>query len=228
MKLTDIIPGTKFEIETFDSFGERYEFILISQLEWVKDENTLIIDAPLKEGVVFPIRIGSNINIYYNVKVGSNNYNLYTFSSVVIDRKLHDGIAMLAIQKISDIIKIQRRNYFRFEYSMPIEYKMLIQNEIEVESDYILTIIRDLSGEGVCFMSEERLNLGDVVEFILELNENKAIFKGKIVRVSKCSNEGKFNYENGVNIINITDPERERMIKFIFGTQSKLRKKGLI
>jgi c-di-GMP-binding flagellar brake protein YcgR len=234
MKLNEIPISTKLEIEAYNNLGEKYDFILISQLESVDSDVKAVIYAPIREGVIFPLRIGSFINIYFSVKVAENDYHLYKFKAQVIARKIRDGIAMLLIEIESDIIRVQRRQFFRFVHMMPVKYRWLQDekkenDETEAEKVYKDTFTIDISGEGICIYTEEKPVNGSKVECILPLDsDGKMIFRGKIVRVSRCNNEGKFNYENGVSFIDISEREREKLIKFIFDIQRKLRKKGLI
>lgn len=233
MKINEIKIGSKLEIEAYNNLGESYEFSLISQLESVENDEKAVIYAPIREGVIFPIRIGSDINIYFSVKITEDDYHLYKFKASVLSRKVREGIAMLLIAIKGEIVRVQRRQFFRFSYMMPIKYRWIEsdkkENEEETEKQYKESFTRDISGEGICILTEEKATYGAKIECILRFEEDNEMFLlGKIVRVLKCDNEGKFNYENGVNFINISEKDRECLIRFIFEIQRKLRKKGLI
>jgi c-di-GMP-binding flagellar brake protein YcgR len=54
------------------------------------------------------------------------------------------------------------------------------------------------------------------------------MFEGEVLRVLRYNFEGKFSYEAGILYKKIENIDREAIIGFIFSTQRKLRKKGMI
>lgn len=240
MKLTEIPVGTKLEIEAYNHLNEKYDFKLVSQLVVARDEKSIIIYAPIKEGIVFPLSVESTIIIYSTIKISEGNYHLYRFKAIVRNRGFIDEIAMMEVDLASSIDRVQRRKFFRFEYSVPVDFKVLDVPKIDVTensdqesylqvSDAVISsFTKDIGGEGICIYSVDKIQLGSLLRCELQLDSGKIIVKGKIVKVLRLENKGKFNYENGVSFFDITEPEREAIIKFIFRVQRKLREKGLI
>jgi c-di-GMP-binding flagellar brake protein YcgR len=227
MKLNDIEAGTKLELEISNSINEEKKLVLISEFEWADNESTAVIAAPILEGAIYNIHIGALMNVYFIL-----DGELYKLKARVMERKRIDNIALLGMKILGDIERIQRRQFFRFEYSLPFKYRIVEEpnNSNDSKTDkYSMAITRDLGGGGLCILIEEKIDEGIVVEGELELSEKeKAKFSGKIIRVSKRESEGKYNYDAAIEFYQIDNKVRETIIKYIFEQQRKLRKKGLI
>lgn len=230
--LMDISEGTKLELKVYDEKGEKVELITVSEFQWADDEETAFIAAPIKEGVLYPVHRETNLDVFFLKKEGARkNYSLYHFMAQVVDRFNNDNVEQLMIKLKGDIKRIQRRNFFRFEYTLPVGYKVInTLNPMEYENNrYIKTITKDLSGGGISIRLMEEIKEGKLLECVLELGKSKNIvFIGKALRLSKYDINEKFKYEVGIKFIKIEDRDRERLIKFIFDKQRILRKKGLI
>lgn len=223
MKLGDIEIGTKLELEIYNSFNEQIKPNLISQFEWAEDEQTAVIAAPFSEGNVYPVRAGWEMVVYFIRKD-----SLYKFRAKVLKRGYKENLPYLKIKIISDFEQVQRRQYFRFEYSLPIRYRFLDEHETG-EEPYFQTITKDISGGGVSmFLEDKTFEKGAMLQCELELEERKIMFVGEVIRVNRCELTGKFNYEAGILYKKIENKDREAIIGFIFRTQRELRRKGLI
>lgn len=226
MKISEIVSGTKLELDVYDSNGEKIDIVFVSQFEWSHDENSAVIAAPIHEGVVYPVRIGAPINAYFYKK-----QDAFKFTAEVVERGVVDNIALLKIWVTSEITKIQRRQFFRFEFTLPMKYREVtsMNPEYNTKIPFIKTVTRDLSGGGISIYTMDKMEMSKVVEIELELWEDKIIkFFGKIVRVTKLEQENKYNYDIGVSFRKIENRDKEAVIKRIFVEQRKLRKKGLI
>lgn len=226
MKISEIVSGTKLDLDVYDNLGEKIDIIFVSQFEWSNNEESAVIAAPIHESVVFPIRIGSAINAYFYLKA-----NMYKFSAEVIERGVVDNIALLKINIKGEIVKIQRRQFFRFEFSLPLKIREVnsFNPEYNEKIPFVRTVTKDLSGGGISVYAMEKIEMNKIVEVELEIYENIIVkFFGKIVRVSKLEQESKYIYDFGISFKRIHDKDKEAIIKRIFIEQRKFRKKGLI
>jgi c-di-GMP-binding flagellar brake protein YcgR len=227
MELKEIQLGVKLELEMYDDMGDMIVPPLVSQYELALDEKTAIIAAPIRESVIFPIHIGA-----IGTAVFIQKDDLYKFKFRVLGRGTKENIAYLKIELPGEIIKIQRRQFFRFEYGVPVRYRVVNQfpeaGDIQ-EQPMKDAVTRDLSGGGICIKLEEEVKLREIIECEVSLGEKKKIsFIGKVVRSSRRNNDLKYGYEIGVIFQKIGNTDREAVIGFIFEVQRKLRKKGLI
>lgn len=226
MKLADMKPGTKLELEINDDFYQKMKAPLISEFEWEENGKRALIAVPISEGILYPLRVGTAMNVYFQ-----SNQELYRFSATVVKRGLKDGIDLLLVEVRSDFEKIQRREFFRFEWSLPIKYRIIPPGSTpeKEEGPFKESITRDISGGGLSVALEELIERGETLECQLLFKNKKAVhFTGKVVRSSKYELEGKYKYEIGVVFERIQPVDQEKVIKYIFEEQRKLRKKGLI
>ncbi len=227
MKLSEIKTGTKLELEAFNTLNEKIDIKFVSQFETAVNEDEFIIAAPIIEGNVYPIRKGWKLNLYFLVKD-----NLYRIEAEVTGRKTIKNIAYLSAIKIGEIERVQRRQFFRFECSLPVRYRVMDmepdKNSPE-ETEFIKTITKDLSGGGVSLLLKERMEAGLLLECELWLTDtDKISFKGKVVRCSESEVNANYAYEAGIQFYDIDYQDKEKIIKHIFTEQRKLIKKGLI
>ena len=230
MKLRDLLIGTKLELEPLNADGTERENTLVSEFEGVEGENDIMIAAPIYEGVLFPIHAGTHMNVYFiNKNAGDNT--LYRFKAIVTGRGRSENVALLKIEAVSEIEKVQRRSYYRLECSLPVMFRQVESfNPAHSEGvPFKKTLASNLSGGGIRLLLEEKLEAGKIVECEIRVGEEKLIrFFGRVMRHEVREDEGRFKYEAGIAYIKISKNDREAVVKYIFDEQRKLRKKGLI
>lgn len=209
-----------------DNNTEAAEKLLVSEFEWDEDGVICYIAAPIHEGFIVPIHLNELLDASFIFK---NGY--FKFQAKVIDRLAKDNVALLKIERISDIQRIQRRQFFRLEYNLPVKYRIVDSTEVEddIEEKYRYGMSEDLSGGGISILTDEIINKNEIICCQCFLDQQNSIeFTGKVIRVSdKMKNEVK-RYSIGVSFTEIEEKYRDILIKFIFKKQRKLRKKGLI
>lgn len=225
MEITRLMTGTKLELELYGDNGEKIMPTFVSQFEWLEDENTAVIAAPIFEGVIYPVRVGWNMYVYFQ-----NRPDLFCFRAVVTGRGINNNIAYLRIVIQSAIEKIQRRYFYRFDCSLPIKFQPIYPGKgLEGEEPYKTSYTRDISGGGVCIKLEEKMDDKELIACELELFEHKIIsFTGRIVRFYTREDDEIYKYEMGVLFEEIDSQDNEAIIRYVFEEQRKLRKKGLI
>ena len=230
MDLTELKIGTKLELELFNESGVRMDYTLISRFEWLLDENSAMIAAPIHEGLIYPIRTGTEMNIYLTAKL-ENVISLYRFKARVTGRDTVDNLALLRIEAESGFEKVQRRKYFRLECSVAVKYRIVDSfNEFKNEGiQFKKSLAINLSGGGICLLLEEKIDVGKLVECEITTYQNRVIrFFGKVIRYEKNQVESRFKFLAGIAYIKINENDREAVVKFIFNEQRILRQKGLI
>lgn len=230
MDITELKIGTKLELEIFNDDGIRLDYTMVSEFEWLTGENTAIIAAPIHEGAIFPVHMGTVINIYFNNKK-DNDINLFRFKASVSGRETNENLALLKIDIESGIEKVQRRKYYRLDCSVPVRYRVVnsFSDNRNEKIEFKKTITGNLSGGGICLLLEEKIEIGKLVECEINIDPNRMIRTfGKVVRFDNSKIEGKFKYEVGIAFVKINDNDREAVVRYIFDEQRKLRKKGLI
>lgn len=218
---TKLTLGTKLELELYDANGNKMVPTLVSQFEAVLPDDTMEILSPILEGRVFPVRRGTRMDVIYQ-----KDGEVYRFASEAIERKLEGNVHYLRIRPLTEEEKIQRRYFYRFSCVRDIEYRMYADPKEKEESGaFRKGLTKDISGGGICFWSDIKPEIGWYVEGRLYLNR-EIPFVGRVIRVIDIREQGRYNYEIGVEYTDITNMNRERVIGFIYEEQRKLLKKG--
>lgn len=224
MNVQDIKIGTKLNIELYNESYEKIPSTFYSKLEAVKGNESVIIYAPMSEGRLYPVHIGWDMNISF-VK----NQNLFGFQTKIINRIILDNLTFLEAKVNSDIVKIQRREYFRLSYTQVVEYRLISSVNNSDISSYKEAYATDISGGGLCLKVGENIKINDVLECKLNIDDNGDIkFLGKVVRLGERDEELIYPQELGIKFLKIDRRDIDRIVRFIFEKQRSLRRKELI
>lgn len=209
---------------------------LISQVYDIIDDNQLKIGMPIVEGRVIPLPVNARFNICFFTSGG-----LFKSRFVVTDRYKEEGLYVLVIELISELKKYQRRQYYRLEYTMDIEYMPIeeelresIKNE-EITIEDAMTdgnlktgVLLDISGGGIRFTSNEQLeaNIDLLLKLDICLANNKKVngVVGTLLSSNKLQNKDGV-YEQRVVFCDMTQMTRETIIRYIFEQERKMRQK---
>lgn len=214
-----LIPGEKINLVLL---GEYNSHQYASKVENVHDDGIIDVLLPIFKNQVLYIKSDTLLKV-----IVARDSAIYEFKAKIVS-KLMGVVPLLRLERISEIIKIQRRNYYRLKVVKGIRVRRAINFKEKLFEEYFNASLIDLSGGGIGFTSYKELNESDVVEINMELNSNVVKIFGRIIRkrlLDKNEN-GMFSY--GAHFEKITEIERNSIMRFIFEEQRKLAKKGMI
>ncbi|NLL96516.1 MAG: flagellar brake protein [Clostridiaceae bacterium] len=222
METIKLTLGDKLEVELYDSNDKRIQPLLVSQFERFLPDGSMEIHAPIQGGRIFPVHRGVDMDIIYERKG-----ELYKFRATALERNVDGNIYLLRIMPKSGEEHLQRRVFFRFGCILDIQYRVFAKKDTKIEDrgTFIKAITKDISGGGLCLLTNYKPVYGWYIEGNLDIGFNLN-FIGRIVRVINIRDKGKFKYETGIEFVEIKELEREKIISFIFDSQRKLLKKG--
>lgn len=230
MKLTQVKVGTRLEIELLDENGFRTAPVMISKFEEAQDETTAIIDVPIFQRQIYPVPVGSELDVYFADKSGISSRR-FKFRAKVTDRGTIGNLQFLKLELNGKIISAQRRKYFRLEYLRQVDYRVVDPDNPKGNDEipFKKALTNNLSGGGIGILLDEKLDIGSTVECILKTDESSQLrFIGSVKRYEEREIKGKIKYLTGIAYIRINEKDREAVIKFIFNEQRKMRRRGLI
>lgn len=181
MRFNELGVGLKLELKLEGSDEKNGDSVFVSEFEWAENDRIIYIAAPIKGGKIYPVSVGEELAIVF-----IKSDNLYEFKGKVIGREVRHNISLLRVETLSEIRKIQRRDFFRFDCSIPISYRVVEKDRINIlQRRFIKSYTRDISGGGVCIRLKERIETGELLECELFLNDfNKVSFLGRVVRLT--------------------------------------------
>lgn len=190
--------------------GEEVVSYYPSRIELVREEE-LWVAAPQEKGALVPIGAGEKLSVYV---LGENE--IFHFEGEVKSRLRKENMAFLILNLPREVEREQRRDYVRIDIVQPL----LIKKDGESFSGYT----KNLSGGGMlASFSGERdfLEVGEEVVFSLFLPDISIIGKAEVARKDDP-------YSYAFQFAEITDQDREEIIRYIFKQQIELRKKGFL
>jgi c-di-GMP-binding flagellar brake protein YcgR len=230
MELSELEIGIRLEMELFNDDGTRFEPALVSEMECCAGAHEAVIAAPILQGKVFPVQIGTAMNLYFLNKKDAA-INLYKFSAVVKSREMSGNLLLLRVEQQSEIEKVQRRMFFRLDCSIQVQYRQVdsIKTEHNEDIAFKSTITDNISGGGLSMKLEEKIDTDSLLECEIFTSHNKKVrFFSRVIRCEKIDMEGKSKYKVAIKYVKITEKDREAIVRYIFNEQRRLRKKGLI
>ncbi|WP_427338668.1 flagellar brake protein [Caloranaerobacter sp. DY30410] len=211
--------GDKIEIREINTkTNNKYA----SQILDIIDDNIYIISGPIQKSALIPLHVGSLIEISYF----REDKGRFIFKAKIIEREYKD-IYKLKIEKISCITKLQERNYYRLSVKLDVQKVYNLKLDDEEKETIENCIAKDISGSGIRVFCNFKHSVGDLIKLHISIKDFSITALGTVVRVQEIEND-KFKFSLGIKFIEIKDEDRERLIKYIFEQQRKLRKKGMI
>ncbi len=170
--------------------------------------------------------------------------DIYRCIAHIKDRYAKDQIPMFLVEPKTALEKYQRRDYYRFECAMDMQYMPITEVEAEMEDiaeikehhrlHYPQDLPRDgvavdLSGGGVRFVGGW---LGDNWRYVLmsmhlkneAMDYHLEIVGDILLRQKAKADQPKYEYR--VNFLPKSRTEREMIIKYIFEQERRSREKG--
>lgn len=238
-------PGDRIELERVVNKDKLKNVIIqetteikpyISQIYDIIDDEQLKIAMPIIEGRVTPLPQNARYDACFFTHGG-----LFKGRIVITDRYKEDGLFVLAVELTTELKKYQRRQYYRLEYTMDIDYiiidaqteNMILEDEkaaADILTDNKLTngTVLDISGGGIRFCSDEKLEVGSKIlvdlNILLTSSQEKCGVIGIVLSSNRIQNKDGL-YEQRIEYTNIKGPTRESIIRYIFEQERKIRKK---
>lgn len=211
--------GEKIQMDYIDISGHQHEYI--SQVIDIIGDEFMDVLIPMHHKRDVYLREDTLLKIV-TVK-GEAIYEV----NAVLHEKLTGRIPLLRLKLLSEVNKIQRRDFYRLKLMGDIEARVIENLKQEKYGEPFKCILHDISAGGVLLSTKKELEEKDLLEFTLNLHGNKLLIYGTVVRRTLTGNH-RAPYSYGVKYENITEPERTVITKFIFEEQRRLIKKGLV
>ncbi|WP_273325056.1 flagellar brake protein [Vallitalea guaymasensis] len=220
LALGDKVEVSRLKFNTNETY--KNEKVYVSIIQDINDEeDEIIISAPVENGKIIPLEVGASYILSIYTKGG-----LYKCKSSVKNRYKKKELHLITMEVNSAMEKSQRRQYFRLECILSILFADIN------EDTWSEGLIVDISGGGLRFTSKKKMEAGSTLKCKLNLNSNSKVdtieLKGNVI-LSDIVDFETMKYETRIMFDDISNEDREKIIKFIFEEERKRRKrkKGL-
>ena len=244
--VTDLLQiGNKIDICSLDKDDIRRAEngkvpILASQLEAVEDNGELIIQMPVYKGKIILLSLGSRYELIFYTRKG-----LYRGVCQVTDRYKEDNLFMVKVMLKSGLNKFQRREYFRLECILGMQaYELTREDALRLDGasleqhlkdpQAIMTesssVIVDISGGGIRFVSDERIEPESFILIIIRLTNDKIdqtfyLVTEMIDSIPSPKVSGKFISRGKFLFKDLKD--REGIVRYVFEEERRIRRKEM-
>lgn len=216
MTLQDITIGTRLELDMLSKYGEKVGNTLVSQLLEHQEDGTIVISAPIYESRVFYVPSDITVRLIFL----HQQHGMLGFTARVISREYRGKIAVLIVRPDNNIEKIQRRMHYRLDIILDVT---IIPPE---NPGGVQAYTKNISGSGVCVISETNFPRNTEVMIILNLSDSLQITaKCIVVRSQTLEIRKGRSYELGMRFTDIRNKDQDALIRFIFEQQRMLLKK---
>jgi len=249
----DIIQiGCKIEMRAVDRrsliAANNEQDVYVSQfLQW-SDTNVASIAIPSFKGHLVPLRVDDIYELQFVTRSG-----LYRCRGQILKRSKSVGnIATADVKLISAMEKYQRRQFYRMNCIMSMNYSVLTEVQKELykekkrclsleqklaiekklesqEMEFQKAVVLDISGGGMRFNSSVQQEAGDVC--LLQPALPEAVRKripflfGRIISSQRIPNRDPVAFDNRVEFVEISSSEQEQIITYIFKEERDKRKR---
>ena len=227
--------GSKVELEVIDRvlqddgsyLKKKYE----SKVVEIISEDRLVVYMPIEQGNTVFLPVGSEYDIHIFTPDG-----LFQCIVRVVNRYKEGEKNLLEIEIISNLVKYQRREYYRYSCMIPVKFRFLTQDENaefneKKEVNFIELPMSDaeivnISGGGMRFLTKDICEPNDLIITNYSIIDGKEFAHiAKVLAVKPLDNPSKdADFEVRCQFVNIQNDERVMIIKYIFEEERKKRK----
>lgn len=242
--------GNKIDMVLISSSDKSVKVIkpkrLVSQLLEFGIDNKAKIAMPMDGSKMVLLEIGDIYEMCFYTSKG-----LYRCKGKITNRFKDKKIYMIEIEFLTFLKKYQRRDYYRLDVTIPIQFRIIeateklynkklenndfvsqdekeqFEREINKLKKYSNGKIVDISGGGLRFSSLVEIKKEDLLEIIFRFSYNDKMVSAKLNVIEVLNiRTPEYGYEIRGSYFNMEKKDREEIVKFIYWEQINRMKKG--
>ncbi len=229
-----IAPGNKIELKAIGKVwmddDSRTKKIHLSKITDVLSEDRIEVLMPMDKGKLVLLPVDGEYSLCFYSSRG-----LFQCYGRIIDRYRSNNVYILVLDLLSNLQRLQRREYYRFSCALEMCSRNLVEEEVNAVANksplYLQpnlpikrSVIVDISGGGLRFMSNQKYEPGSMLYISYNLliggERKKYELIGKVLLVKELENRAG-TYEHRVQYVNMERGAREEIIRFIFEEERK-------
>lgn len=250
---TNIQPGTKIELLSLAPKPDEEEAkIYITKVEKTKGQKEIIVLMPIDKGKIISLPLGANyiVTFYTNIGMAEAEFTVKRRFSA-------DNNYFILLERVSMLIKKQRREFYRLECNRNVEFRIMEEEERlmreklredrfedpaekaggvaflmekELQPEWHSAVMLDLGGGGLRIKTEkiDGLDQNLMLRLVLPIEGKDTIFDLECVPLSFTGIIGQYNMvEIRCKFAYISNLKQEMLVRFIYSEQIKIRAKAL-
>ncbi|MBN2795413.1 MAG: flagellar brake protein [Clostridia bacterium] len=189
---------------------------LSTHIEHITSEGEIIVAAPFYKGQLYPFLAREHVELFTIVE----SVGIISCDVIVAKRLKNGNIALLLLERISDIRKTQRRRHYRLPTLLDAELETTDRTDFQM----FHAVTRDISAGGVRCITPEKLFEKEHVKLKVDLNGevlnlHSSVLESVSLKADQMRFETRFMFDD-------LGMEDERVIvAYIFDEQRKRRRR---
>ena len=245
LKIGDRVEMTRYSPGGADTQGRSRCYN--SQLIEIVNDHIVNITVPVESSHLVALEAGGRYELRFITTAG-----IYVCKAEIRERNRIGKISFFEMYILSELRKDQRRQYFRLDKIKPIQYHVLTEEEErimealdksgpadspnrrmlqsrlrELKIEELDGVLSNISGGGVKFHSEFTLEPEDRIRMKIlldDLDSEPLDLFGRVV-ASEGSINRELKNEHRIEFFDISRDTRERIVRYVFNEERKLRQK---
>lgn len=221
--------------------------VYYSLLVDIDAEDRLTVTMPIEAGKVIPLTVGERFWLVFYTHNG-----IYQSKALIIARERQGNIHVMILKTLTELERIQRRQFYRIDCVMNVEYR--IMSELEAKGYEVLRtkayktmedrikikrllvpggnewnkgVAVDISGGGMRFNTRQQHENPDYIELRFKLNLGSVVKEiatpARVIRYAAVKNALDTN-EFRVEFVEIQTKQREDIVQYVFNEDRSRRK----
>jgi hypothetical protein len=116
----------------------------------------------------------------------------------------------------------EKRNFVRLNKAIELQYKVIIDRFASTGTPPNLTSTATISGNGLTFMSPKKIDKGTRLEMRIDIPDRAVDMAGEVINIKQ---KGPGEFEIVIKFIDIDEPERDKLVKYILREGVKTKPK---
>lgn len=180
-------------------------------------QKVISVVVPYAQGQIVPLHEGATVEIVYWDEISA-----YSIEAKIMQR-IGVPVPVLVLELTGNIHKVQRRNYVRVPAFYTFSFRVVTREGLSAAQKGDML---DLSGGGMRFRTKDQVENNSLIYTSLQLPNGELQTPARICRVQQTE-DGRA-YMVSVEFYEISERERDRIIRCVFDLQRAMRKKGLV
>ena len=213
----DLKIGDQLEISLYSKTANAK--VYLSKLDCILADKQLVAFMPVLSGQFVKLPIDER----YHIAFLSRESKIIRFTATAVRYLRKEGFNFIQFKLLDDGEEVQKREFRRYSCAIPFNFKE--KNKLELKSTIVkldsLTlsgIIRDISGGGIKFVSNNDLEEDTIIYCRISLKDEVIDIDGRIVN-KKLFPKAVYAHQYRVQFVGITQAVRDKIGQYIFGQQ---------
>jgi c-di-GMP-binding flagellar brake protein YcgR len=176
----------------------------------------LVVARPTSRGVYLEFGENGVGEVFFKQKNG-----ILSFSVEEESRFMAKGVPMMTLRAVSEVKRSQRRSWFRLEKSLPVELKVVEEDDFEQQGLTIKARTLNISGGGCSIAIRQPVDSDARLECRISLSPGMdLVVDGQIVWVEKQAGSDRASVI-GVQFLDEDADTQKKLVQFVTAEQQK-------